>query len=125
MPIAAPEIGTDTDAITEVVQQLNGAADELEAVSNSLGTVPDEVQGAADSFNDTHEPAGVYMVKVGDLKTTVSGLQHYAAAQAAKLRHVATALTGHATNTEQQEDNSAESMEKIPATEVSAPAVAV
>lgn len=118
MPAVAAEIGTDTDAIAAVVQQLNGAADELETVATSLGTVPDDVQGAADAFNDEHEPAGVYMTKVGDLKTTVSGLQNYAAAQAAKLRHVATSLTGHATNTEQQEDNSADSMEKIPDTEV-------
>lgn len=125
MPIAAPEIGTDTDAIAAVVQQLNGAADELETVATSLGTVPDDVQGAADAFNDTHEPKPVYMTKVSELKTTVTGLQHYAAAQAAKLRHVATSLTGHATNTEQQEDNSADSMEKLPAAEVSAPAVAV
>lgn len=121
MPAVAPEIGTDTDAIAEVVQQLNGAADELEAVATSLGTVPDEVQGAADSFNTEHEPAGVYMQKVGELTTTVNGLKSYATAQAGKLRRAATALTGHATNTEQQEDNSADSMDKIP----DIPAVAV
>jgi len=117
-----PEIATDTDELRGQSGQLRAQADALDAALASIESIGGTVHSQAQGFVDKHQPAAVYMTKVEELGKLNGSMKTAITTLAAKLRAQAAGLTGHASAKDEQEDSSADSMDRIPDGEVPAPA---
>jgi len=117
-----PEIASDTDELRGQAGALRAQADALDAALASIESLPAHVQSQAQQFITKHEPRAVYMEKLAELGKTNSAVKQAITSLAGQLRAQAAGLTGHATAKDDEEDNSASHMDRIPDGGVGTPA---
>lgn len=111
--IQPPEIASDTEELAATAIRLQSQADALDAALAGIDSLPAQVQSQAQTFIAEHAPKAVYAAKLTELGKLNGSVKSAITALAAKLRAQATGLTSHASRTAEQQQDSAQQVDKI------------